>query len=63
MLFQDSIAKGLKANEWIQAVSQEINGKGGGNMETAQGSGVTSLDAVAKAVNLANSFANLKLGL
>nr|XP_018913252.1 PREDICTED: alanine--tRNA ligase, cytoplasmic isoform X2 [Bemisia tabaci] len=60
---KDSIAKGLKANEWIQAVSQEINGKGGGNMETAQGSGVTSLDAVAKAVNLANSFANLKLGL
>ncbi|GIY43516.1 alanine--tRNA ligase, cytoplasmic [Caerostris darwini] len=53
-------SKGLKANEWVQQVSQVIGGKGGGKPESAQATG-TNANAVSEAINLAKKFAEMKL--
>ena len=54
------IARGLKASEWAQIVSDKVGGKKGGKDETAQGSG-DRLEAVDEALTLAKAFASLKL--
>jgi len=51
--------KGLKANEWIKAISEIIGGKGGGKDVSAQGTG-DKLDEVDKAMNVAKNFASSK---
>ncbi|RKP26288.1 alanyl-tRNA synthetase, cytoplasmic [Syncephalis pseudoplumigaleata] len=56
----DMIARGLKASEWAQAVSEKVGGKKGGKDETAQGSG-DRVEAVDEALALAEAFATLKL--
>ncbi|GIY89529.1 hypothetical protein CDAR_71571, partial [Caerostris darwini] len=53
-------SKGLKANEWVQQVSEVIGGKGGGKPESAQATG-TNANAVSEAMNLAKKFAEMKL--
>ncbi|XP_042908384.1 alanine--tRNA ligase, cytoplasmic [Parasteatoda tepidariorum] len=57
---QNATSKGLKANEWVQQVSQVINGKGGGKPESAQATG-TNTGAVDEAKNIAKKFAEMKL--
>ncbi|GFU43713.1 alanine--tRNA ligase, cytoplasmic [Nephila pilipes] len=57
---QSATSKGLKANEWVQQVTQVIGGKGGGKPESAQATG-TNASAVSEAMNLAKKFAELKL--
>jgi len=47
----------LPANEWLQQVLSELNGRGGGKPAQAQGSG-TELAAVPRALEIARSFAN-----
>ncbi|XP_035232670.1 LOW QUALITY PROTEIN: alanine--tRNA ligase, cytoplasmic-like [Stegodyphus dumicola] len=56
----NATSKGLKANEWVQQVSQTIGGKGGGKPESAQATG-TNAAAVPEAINLAKKFAEMKL--
>lgn len=53
--------KGLKANEWVGAVSLLMDGKGGGKAESAQASG-SNVDALAAALDKALSFASSKIG-
>ncbi|KAK4337311.1 hypothetical protein RND71_043597 [Anisodus tanguticus] len=50
----------LKANEWIKEICPTIDGKGGGKAESAQASG-SNIDNIEKAVELAKTFAKLKL--
>lgn len=57
---QSGIAKGLKANEWIQQLSSVLGGKGGGKPESAQASG-TNYDKVDEVLELAKKFASSKL--
>lgn len=57
---KDAIEKGLKANEWVQAVAQKIGGKGGGKPDSAQASGANSV-AVDDILDLAKKFADAKL--
>ncbi|XP_020285640.1 alanine--tRNA ligase, cytoplasmic isoform X2 [Pseudomyrmex gracilis] len=59
---KSAVSKGLKANEWIQAITSVMQGKGGGKAESAQASGsnIAGLDEV---VNKATEFANQKLGI
>lgn len=57
---KSAIAKGLKANEWVQHISVLINGKGGGKPESAQASG-SNYENVNEVLKMANEFANLKL--
>lgn len=59
---QSAISKGLKANEWIQAISCLMQGKGGGKPESAQASG-TNITCLNEIVSQANKFANQKLGI
>ncbi|KFM80149.1 Alanine--tRNA ligase, cytoplasmic, partial [Stegodyphus mimosarum] len=56
----NATSKGLKANEWVQQVSQTIGGKGGGKPESAQATG-TNAAALPEAINLAKKFAEMKL--
>ena len=53
-------SRGLKADEWVQAVSTVIGGKAGGKPVSAQGSG-DKIDDVPKAMDIAKEFARLKL--
>ncbi|XP_019864269.1 PREDICTED: alanine--tRNA ligase, cytoplasmic-like [Amphimedon queenslandica] len=53
---KNAIAKGLKANEWVQAVSVTIGGKGGGRDNTAQATG-TNVGKLSDAVEVAKQFA------
>lgn len=62
LFFQSAIAKGLKANEWIQAVASLMKGKGGGKPESAQASG-PNVSCLNEALKIANSFASSKLGI
>lgn len=57
---KDAIAKGLKANEWVGAVSSLMGGRGGGRAESAQASGSNAgkLDEV---LAVARKFAATKL--
>lgn len=59
-ILQTVTSKGLKANEWVQHVSQVLGGKGGGKPESAQATG-TNANAVNEAINLAKTFAEMKL--
>lgn len=59
-MLQKATSKGLKANEWVQQVSQLIGGKGGGKAESAQATG-TNAEVVNEAMDLAKKFAELKL--
>ena len=55
-----SVQKGLKANEWCNAVKDLIGGKGGGKPESAQASG-TNVASLAEAMRVAEEFAMQKL--
>ncbi|KAJ3108169.1 Alanine--tRNA ligase [Phlyctochytrium planicorne] len=57
---KDHIAKGLKANEWANVVSNAIGGKSGGKEDSAQGAGSDNgkKDEILK---LATDFVKLKL--
>lgn len=57
---KEAIAKGLKANEWVQAVATKLGGKGGGKPDSAQASGSNNV-AVDEILGLAKSFAEAKL--
>ncbi|XP_045472520.1 alanine--tRNA ligase, cytoplasmic [Harmonia axyridis] len=57
---KDAIAKGLKANEWVQSVATKLGGKGGGKPDSAQASGSNCV-AVSEILELAKSFAEAKL--
>lgn len=57
---KEAVDKGLKANEWISAVSGLINGKGGGKAESAQASG-SNIGCSQEVLKLAKSFAESKL--
>ena len=57
---KSAIAKGLKANEWIQQVSSLMGGKGGGKAESAQASG-SNYDKADEILELAKKFASSKL--
>lgn len=54
-------AKGLKANEWIQAIAPMMQGKGGGKAESAQASG-PNIACLKEALKTAREFAESKLG-
>ena len=56
------IHKGLKAGEWVRAVSEIVGGKGGGRPEAAQGGG-TNLAKVKDAIEGANNYARKLVGL
>lgn len=49
------VQRGLKANEWAEAVSQVVGGKKGGKEESAQGSG-TETEKAEEAVEVAERF-------
>ena len=53
--------RGLKASEWIQEVCPLLDGKGGGKDTSAQATGKNT-QSLQKALELAKSFAHLKLG-
>ncbi|XP_076283267.1 alanine--tRNA ligase, cytoplasmic isoform X1 [Lasioglossum baleicum] len=59
---KSAINKGLKANEWIQAIAPLMGGKGGGKPESAQASG-PNISCLNKLIHTAKNFANLKLGI
>lgn len=54
------IEKGLKANEWVNAVAGRIGGKGGGKPDSAQASGKNGVP-VEEVLQLAKQFAEAKL--
>ncbi|XP_063974984.1 alanine--tRNA ligase, cytoplasmic [Diachasmimorpha longicaudata] len=58
---KSAVDKGLKANEWIQAISPLMGGKGGGKAESAQASG-GNVNALEEALKVAREFAGMKLG-
>ena len=51
--------KGLKADEWVKAVSGVIGGKGGGKPASAQGSG-DKYTEVNEVLTIASDFAKMK---
>ncbi|KAM4614387.1 alanine--tRNA ligase, cytoplasmic [Discoglossus pictus] len=57
---QETANKGLKANEWVQQVSDMMDGKGGGKETSAQATG-RNVGCLSEALRLAQDFANLKL--
>ncbi|EDW78149.1 uncharacterized protein Dwil_GK24844 [Drosophila willistoni] len=57
---KSAVEKGLKANEWVQHLSQSLGGKGGGKPESAQASG-TNYESVDEILQLATKFAQTKL--
>lgn len=62
VILQEAIDKGLKAGEWVGAVSSLMNGKGGGKAESAQASG-TNVSASTEVLKKAADFASSKLGV
>ncbi|KAJ1732552.1 Alanine--tRNA ligase [Coemansia sp. Benny D160-2] len=54
------VARGLKANEWADAVAAVVGGKNGGKEESARGSG-TLVDKIDEAVEVAKEFAKSHL--
>lgn len=54
------MSKGLKANEWIQAIVPMMQGKGGGKPESAQATG-SNIACLNEIISKANEFANQKL--
>ena len=59
-LAQSLVAKGLKADEWMKAVSDVTGGKGGGNNSGAQASS-PNINKLQEAMGVAREFAKLKL--
>ncbi|XP_054282402.1 alanine--tRNA ligase, cytoplasmic [Macrosteles quadrilineatus] len=59
---KNAINKGLKANEWVNAVSSLMQGKGGGKAENAQASG-SNIAAKDSIISTARAFAEGKLGI
>ncbi|XP_014472783.1 PREDICTED: alanine--tRNA ligase, cytoplasmic [Dinoponera quadriceps] len=59
---KSAVSKGLKASEWIQAITPMMQGKGGGKAESAQASGV-NVACLNEIVSKASEFANQKLGI
>ncbi|XP_053961476.1 alanine--tRNA ligase, cytoplasmic [Anastrepha ludens] len=59
---KSAVDKGLKANEWVQKLSDAIGGKGGGKPESAQASG-SNYENVDEIMRLATEFAKIKLGV
>ncbi|EGI61219.1 PREDICTED: alanine--tRNA ligase, cytoplasmic isoform X1 [Acromyrmex echinatior] len=59
---KSAVSKGLKANEWIQAITSLMQGKGGGKSESAQASG-SNIVCLNEIVSKANEFADQKLGI
>ncbi|KAM4720737.1 alanine--tRNA ligase, cytoplasmic [Rhinophrynus dorsalis] len=57
---QEKADKGLKANEWVQQVSDLMDGKGGGKDTSAQATG-RNVGCLAEVLRLAQDFASLKL--
>lgn len=57
---KNAVNKGLKANEWVQQVSQLMQGKGGGKPESAQASG-SNVGCLNEVLELATQFASTKL--
>lgn len=57
---KEAIDKGLKANEWVQEVAKKLGGKGGGKPDSAQASGINSVD-IDDILVLAKKFAESKL--
>lgn len=55
--YQSVVGCGLKANEWVTAVSVPIEGKGGGRDRNAQAVG-SNVSNITQAVQVANSFAD-----
>ncbi|XP_041454380.1 LOW QUALITY PROTEIN: alanine--tRNA ligase, cytoplasmic-like [Lytechinus variegatus] len=58
---KDAVSKGLKANEWVQEVAGIMGGKGGGRDVSAQATG-DQTGVVDKVLEMAQKFAQLKLG-
>ncbi|CAL4125278.1 unnamed protein product [Meganyctiphanes norvegica] len=58
---KEIVAKGLKANEWVNNITALINGKGGGKPESAQVSG-TNVSTLAQALEMSQKYAQEKLG-
>ncbi|KAM9807651.1 alanine--tRNA ligase, cytoplasmic [Neosynchiropus ocellatus] len=58
---QEVANRGLKASEWVQELCPLLDGKGGGKDMSAQATG-RNTQCVEKALQLANEFAQLKLG-
>ena len=54
------MSQGLKADEWVKAVSAVIGGKSGGKDVSAQASG-PHIDKLQEAVLVAEEFAKMKL--
>ncbi|KAK3908980.1 Alanine--tRNA ligase, cytoplasmic [Frankliniella fusca] len=59
---KNAVDKGLKANEWVGAVSPLMDGKGGGKAESAQASG-SNIESLKAALDKAAAFASSKLGV
>ncbi|XP_075045500.1 alanine--tRNA ligase, cytoplasmic [Mixophyes fleayi] len=57
---QETADNGLKANEWIQQVSDLMDGKGGGKDTSAQATG-RNVGCLSEVLRLAEDFAKLKL--
>lgn len=57
---KSAVAKGLKANEWVQHISTVMGGKGGGKELSAQASG-SNPDKVDEVLQLAKKFVAAKL--
>uniref|UniRef100_A0A8V0ZLN3 Alanine--tRNA ligase n=1 Tax=Gallus gallus TaxID=9031 RepID=A0A8V0ZLN3_CHICK len=58
---QETVQKGLKANQWVQEVSALMDGKGGGKDGSAQATG-KNVGCLQEALRLATDFARLHLG-
>ncbi|XP_036325535.1 alanine--tRNA ligase, cytoplasmic [Rhagoletis pomonella] len=58
---KSAVDKGLKANEWVQQLSEIIGGKGGGKAESAQASG-SRYENVDEVIRTATEFAKNKIG-
>uniref|UniRef100_A0A7N9D837 Alanine--tRNA ligase n=1 Tax=Macaca fascicularis TaxID=9541 RepID=A0A7N9D837_MACFA len=58
---QNAANRGLKASEWVQQVSGLMDGKGGGKDVSAQATG-KNIGCLQEALQLATSFAQLRLG-
>ncbi|XP_069595623.1 alanine--tRNA ligase, cytoplasmic [Ranitomeya imitator] len=57
---QETVDKGLKANEWVQQVSELMDGKGGGKDTSAQATG-KNVGCLPEVLRLAEDFAKLKI--
>jgi len=53
--------RGLKASEWVQELCPLLDGKGGGKDMSAQATGKNTR-CLQEALQMANQFAQLKLG-